>query len=415
MPDPRTPGVYVEELPSPAPRIEWAKTAVTAFLGRTLSGPVEDPVGITSLSQFERLFGPLSAELPLGHAIRQFFENGGAEAVVVRLFENGGQAFAGNPPQDDGGPPLASETFLGDEDRQTGLYTLTKADSFNLLVIPPDGRLRDDVPVERQFLDPAIVEAAAKFCSEQRAFFIADPPAAWIEAANRSAYDEIDLRDARIRGSDRFGSKIGRNSAVYFPRIEARDPVNGESALYPPSAAIAGIYARTDMQEGPWKAPAGTNADFIGVTGFDNDLGDTEQALLNPLGINGLRAFPQAGPVIWGARTMRGADRFGDEFKYVPVRRTFLMVEQSVIRGMDWTVFEPNDERLWQNVRSRVEEFVRELHRSGALYEYFVRCDRTTMTQSDVDAGIVKLVIGLALVKPGEFIVSQIDLKAASA
>jgi phage tail sheath protein FI len=176
--------------------------------------------------------------------------------------------------------------------------------------------------------------------------------------------------------------------------------------------------ARTDTNRGVWKAPAGLDAALAGVVGLDAELNDQENGLLNPLGINCLRAFPVYGRVAWGARTLRGADQLADEYKYIPVRRLALYIEESLYRGTKWVVFEPNDEPLWAQIRLNIGAFMHNLFRQGAFQgatprdAYFVKCDRETTTQTDINLGIVNIVVGFAPLKPAEFVIIKLQQMA---
>jgi phage tail sheath protein FI len=182
-----------------------------------------------------------------------------------------------------------------------------------------------------------------------------------------------------------------------------------------PCGAVAGVMARTDTERGVWKAPAGIAATLVGVPELNVPLTDAENGELNPLGVNCLRAMPAAGRVVWGARTMRGDDRLASEWKYVPVRRTALFIEESLYRGTHWVVFEPNDEPLWAQIRLNLGSFMHNLFRQGAFQgstpqdAYFVRCDKDTTTQNDIDLGIVNILVGFAPLKPAEFVVITIQ------
>jgi phage tail sheath protein FI len=184
---------------------------------------------------------------------------------------------------------------------------------------------------------------------------------------------------------------------------------------FAPCGAIAGVFARTDAERGVWKAPAGMQANLNGVSDLSVRLTDAENGELNQLGINCLRAFPVAGKVVWGARTLRGADQLADEYKYIPVRRTALFLEESLVRGLQWAVFEPNDEALWAQVRLNVSAFMQGLFRKGAFQgaspreAYFVKCDSETTTQNDVNLGVVNVLVGFAPLKPAEFVVISIQ------
>jgi hypothetical protein len=197
------------------------------------------------------------------------------------------------------------------------------------------------------------------------------------------------------------------------------DPLR-ENRLQPfaPSGAVAGVLARTDAQRGIWKAPAGIDANLRGVSGLTMRLTDSEQGRLNPLGINCLRTFPVVGTVIWGARTLRGADVLASEWKYLPVRRVALYLEESLYRGTQWVVFEPNDEALWSQIRLNVGAFMHNLFRQGAFRgtspkeAYFVKCDKETTTQNDINIGVVNVVVGFAPLKPAEFVVIKLQQMA---
>ena len=206
------------------------------------------------------------------------------------------------------------------------------------------------------------------------------------------------------------------NSALYFPWVRAPDPLkSGALTAYPPSGFVAGILARTDSSRGVWKAPAGTEASLTGVAGLKTTLSDAENGLLNPAGVNCLRTFPVYGNVVWGARTLEGNDQRGSEWKYVPVRRMALFLEESLYRGTQWVVFEPNDEPLWAQIRLNIGAFLQGLFRQGAFQgktpkeAYFVKCDRETTTQADINNGIVNILVGFAPLKPAEFVVLKIQ------
>jgi phage tail sheath protein FI len=184
---------------------------------------------------------------------------------------------------------------------------------------------------------------------------------------------------------------------------------------------VAGLYARTDSFSGVWKAPAGTPANLLGAQGVEYPLTDGENGMLNPLGVNCIRVFPIYGVVSWGARTLRGADQMTSEWKYVPVRRLALFIEESLYRGTKWAVFEPNDAPLWRQIGSNVGAFMQSLFRQGAFQggtpseAYFVKCDNETTTQNDIDRGIVNVLVGFAPLKPAEFVVLKIQQMAGQA
>jgi hypothetical protein len=175
--------------------------------------------------------------------------------------------------------------------------------------------------------------------------------------------------------------------------------------------------ARIDGSRGVWKAPAGTEATLRGVVGLEQKFSDNENGVLNPNGINALRVFPN-GIVNWGARTMDGDDDFGSEYKYIPVRRVALFMEESLYRGLKWVVFEPNDENLWAQIRLNVGAFMNSLFRQGAFQgatpkeAYFVKCDSETTTQNDIDLGKVNIWVGFAPLKPAEFVILYLQQMA---
>jgi phage tail sheath protein FI len=209
---------------------------------------------------------------------------------------------------------------------------------------------------------------------------------------------------------------VARNAALYFPTLNEADPLrNGNAGFVAPSGAIAGVYARTDATRGVWKAPAGVDATLNGTQGLSVNLTDAENGVLNPVAINCLRSFTSAGQVVWGARTLAGADQLEDDYKYVPVRRLALYIEESLYRGTQWVVFEPNDEPLWGQIRTSVGSFLQQLFVQGAFQgssrqnAYFVKCDSETTSQNDINLGIVNIIVGFAPLKPAEFVVIQIQ------
>ena len=280
------------------------------------------------------------------------------------------------------------------EDARRGLYALENADLFNLLCIPPFSDT-DDV-------DPATWDEAIQYCVRRRAVAIIDPPTGWTNVNNIPG----DVTNVVTRSP---------NAALYFPRIVASDPLR-ENRLreFAPSGAVAGVIARTDANRGIWKAPAGQDATIFGARDLSVRLTNGQNGILNPRGVNCLRAFPAAGRVVWGARTLVGDDDLASQWAYLPVRRTALFIEESLYRGSQWVVFEPNDEKLWSQIRLTLGSFMHGLFRQGAFQgitprqAYFVKCDSETTTQADIDRGIVNIVVGFAPLKPAEFVVIQI-------
>lgn len=603
---PTYPGVYVEELPSSVRTISTVTTSVTAFVGHTRRGPLNQPVRVTSFAEFERRFGGLSSQSAVGYAVHQFFGNGGTVAVIVRVTRAGSgkaacatlesteghsecpvlevhakepghwgnglrvavdydttrpddefnlrvydarggareaftglsmdashgryapavinsgsrlirvdvvgegrpdpsgtvskrfghelpdlavdltvkigevereftlhdprtdgeapcsvaelalllerklralpdapgkHAFAGvrvtafgrriqvvagstdpedvvrfvgecandlglegsvNPPVfplkggEDGDPPGARD-LIGSEADKSGIQALRDEDDVNLLVLPELAAYENT--------DDAItvVSAAQRLCEERRVFLLVDAPNSWGSA------------DAARAGLAAFDQVRGNHAGLYFPQLQLTDPLTGRLRSFPPSGAVAGVFARTDAERGVWKAPAGTEARLVGVHSLAVKLTDRENGLLNPLGVNCLRAFPLVGPTVWGARTLEGSDALDSEWKYVPVRRLALHVEESLQRGLQWVVFEPNDENLWQQIRLGASSYLHNLFRQGAFKggtpreAYFVKCDHDTTTDEDIANGVVNVLVGIAPVKPAEFVIVKIQ------
>jgi phage tail sheath protein FI len=296
----------------------------------------------------------------------------------------------------------ALEDMVADD---CGINVLNQHDVFfNLLVIAslPDG-------TELAATDLA---KAAAICQQKRAMLLVDGPTTW-----RTTDQAMDGRDEFF---DPFGENA-RNAAVFFPRLDlGEEGRKAGSHQVPPSGqpatgAIAGLYARTDAERGIWKAPAGIDTRIAGAVGLTVVLDDAASGRLNPVGINALRSLPIIGNVIWGARTMDGADIIASQWKYVPIRRLALYIEESLYRGTQWVVFEPNDEPLWAQIRLNIGAFMHTLYRRGAFQgasprdAYFVKCDKETTTQADIDAGVVNIVVGFAPLKPAEFVVIQLQ------
>jgi uncharacterized protein len=569
---PTYPGVYIEEIKSGVRTITGVATSITAFIGRADMGPVNEPKTINSYSDFERIFGGLSIDSSLGYAVRDYYRNGGSQAIIVRLYRNepgknaksklrvGGltleAAYEGewgmhlratidvnvseavaaqmglqktdlfnltvrdsspggvqerflnltivpgkprsinkvleaesnlirwdgevpntlpnaivtahqaqqqlinaknaNPPvpadiaaaeiavknasknlDDDvtkaekqleaakkADPPVPADiqaaiqalenaknaaqaspglrltksdnfTPNNGESLKQGLYALEKVDLFNLLCIPPY--------LESGDVDPSLISDAVVYCEKRRAFLLVDPPSTW------------NTKDKAKEGIDNLGTR-SNHAAVFFPRLKQPNPLRGNQLEdFVPCGTVAGIFARTDGQRGVWKAPAGVDATLVGVPQLSVPLTNEENGELNPLGINCLRTFPGIGRVLWGARTLQGDDRLASEWKYIPVRRLALYIEESLYRGTQWVVFEPNDEPLWAQIRLNIGAFMNNLFRQGAFQgstpqdAYFVKCSSETTTQNDINLGIVNIVVGFAPLKPAEFVIIKIQ------
>lgn len=309
-------------------------------------------------------------------------------------------AHLGGTPGDDGSPPNG-QAFTGDPVSKQGIFALEDVDLFNLLCIP-----RAAIVNGTDALNPTEVQTvltlAQTYCEKRRAFFLVDTPT--------GIDDPQEIKDA-LTNLPRH-----RNAALYYPRLHIPDPLsNFRLRSVGASGTIAGLCARIDSARGVWKAPAGTEATLRNVTELEDVLTDPENGTLNPLAINCLRNFPVYGNICWGARTLEGADQQASEWKYIPVRRLALFLEESLYRGLKWVVFEPNDEPLWAQIRLNVGAFMHNLFRQGAFQgqtpreAYLVKCDSETTTQNDINAGIVNIVVGFAPLKPAEFVIIKIQ------
>jgi uncharacterized protein len=288
----------------------------------------------------------------------------------------------------DGTPPLAVD--------YDNAYPIIdrEVDLFNLLVLSPDAA----VAIQNVYGNASV------FCRKRRAFLLMDPPASWTDVQT-AAGAVATLRIGLVKDY----------SAVFFPRVTVDEA--GLKVNVGPAGAIAGLCARIDSTRGVWKAPAGTEADLRGVVGLERQFSDDENGVLNPKAINTLRIFPN-GIVNWGARTNDGSDDNPSDWKYIPVRRLALFIEESLYRGLKWVVFEPNDEPLWAQIRLNVGAFMHNLFRQGAFQgatprvAYFVKCDSETTTQNDINLGIVNIWVGFAPLKPAEFVILYLQQMA---
>jgi phage tail sheath protein FI len=312
--------------------------------------------------------------------VRHFYDNGGAQARVLRIAGADGDSIA---PNDTAFVQALDAAFAagGPVDR---------INAFNLICVP------------------GLTEAAAtamlqKHAVAHRAFLIAD-------CDERALAASVAASLAGITGAN------AANSALYFPWVMASDPLqSGVLRAFPPGGFVAGLLARTDAARGVWKAPAGSEAHLIGAADLAVHLSDTQNESLNGQGINCLRQFPGRGVVVWGARTLAaGITGPASEWKYIPVRRTALFLEASIDGGTKWAVFEPNAEPLWGRLRTSVSRFMHGLFKLGAFAgntsdkAFFVKCDRDTTTQDDIDRGVVNIMVGFAPLKPAEFVIVTI-------
>lgn len=309
---------------------------------------------------------------------------------------------------DDGGALPGSSALIG------GLDALDHVDLFNILCIPDATRANPGNPAQLDLYpsgDPInpnlIFSAAMSVCLKRRAFLLVDPPpdVADLDGAAAWKFTRLTVHD--------------KNGAAYWPRPRLPDPLNAmQLRSFAPCGVVAGVYARTDADRGVWKAPAGIEARLAGVQQLTVKLTDAENGVINPLGLNALRNLPIYGMVSWGARTLVGADGDDQDWKYVPVRRLALFLEESLYRGLKWAVFEPNDEPLWAQIRLNVGGFLNGVFRQGGFAgktpqeAYFVKCDRETTTPTDQALGIVNVLVGFAPLAPAEFVVITVQQMA---
>lgn len=372
-------------------------TATRRFL--RIKAGTDDPADIVTFSDNgtgDTLAGLLGLDDP-ARANVQHYVLGASEAVGAQGLP-GGARLVGH----DGGLPGATE-LIGGSSAKTGMHALAGVDLFNLLCIPDTMRLSEAEAAQ-------VAGEATGLCEAERAFYILDVP---------QPSNPLDEPEEIKEWMDENGGLRHRNVALYYPRPVVPDPLNDfRPRPVASSGTMAGVYARTDGTRGVWKAPAGTEASLRGVQSLEYRLTDAENGVLNPIAVNALRTRPVIGNVAWGARTLMGADALASEWKYVPVRRTALFIEESLFRGTQWVVFEPNDSTLWSQIRLSVGTFMNGLFRQGAFQgskpadAYFVRCDAETNPQADIDRGIVNILVGFAPLKPAEFVILKFQQMA---
>jgi len=281
---------------------------------------------------------------------------------------------------------------------------LDKVSTFNLMAVPG-------------ITDAETLAQALAYCEAKRAFFIMDPPANAV--ADQAAESLLSASAGPDTIEDIWNGgtlPVSANGAVYFPYLKTTDPVTGLATTSPPSGFVAGVFASEDNNRGVWKSPAGLEATILGTTGVVpwGVMTDQQQGVLNPLGINCIRSFPGIGSVVFGARTLVSQNPAYEQWKYVAVRRMALFIEQSLYASLCWAVFEPNDSPLWTALTQEVQAFMLSLYRQGAFQgstaaaAFQVQCDSTTTTQTDIDTGVVNVLVGFAPLKPAEFVVIQI-------
>ena len=424
MPFYATPGVYVEEVPSGARPIGAVGTSTAAFLGTapTADARVGEAVPVNSWTDFVRTFAADATETtPLASGVYGFFENGGGRCYVV------------NTP--------AGEPIAGDARKRSGLTALEPIDEIAIVCAPgytdPDSwdallthceKLEDRVAILDGVPEVDDVEQLTRVATAG-----ATPSASGGKGRGSSSSSSSASGSAEGEGGEAAGGSAGsssggsgdspgarpRNSdygAFYWPQIVARDPFSGEHKAVAPSGHMAGIWAQTDTTRGVHKAPA--NEVVRGALDLTYAVTREEQALLNPMGVNCIRYFPGGGILVWGARTL---DEEASPFRYLNVRRLFNMLKESIADGTRWIVFEPNDYILWRSITRDLTAFLTLVWRDGALLgrspaeAFFVKCDEETNPAEERDAGRVVCLVGVAPVKPAEFVVFKLSQSSGGA
>ncbi|MEO8159961.1 MAG: hypothetical protein ABI588_00975 [Arenimonas sp.] len=342
-----------------------APTSVTAFVGALHGGPANIAAQVDDYDSFEAIFGDDNEGLPLALSVRQFFDNGGSTACVVRSAD----ADAG------------SRAWRA---LHQGIYALEEVALFNLLCLPG-------------IADGGVLSAAEAYCRDRGALLLADAPL-------RAETPEQVL--AAIAG----GWPPSSHAAVFHPWTYVESPITGRRQLAPPCGSVAGLLARTDAARGVWKAPAGGQARLEGVRALHANVDEAEAARLAEAGVNSLRMVPNLGAVCWSSRTLHPRDRPMPELAQLPVRRMANFLEDSLVPALEWTRFERNDPTLWAHVAAQAEEFMHGLFIAGAFQgasgreAYFVRCGTDTIRSEDLSHGRVGVDLGFAPLKPGEFV-----------
>ncbi|HUO90321.1 MAG TPA: phage tail sheath subtilisin-like domain-containing protein [Rhizomicrobium sp.] len=387
MPSYRSPGVFVEEIDTGARPIEAVGTSTAGFVGAApiADAHLDEAFAINNWAQFEKEFvGDAKSGTPLANAVYGFFLNGGSRCYVV----NTKGAISG---------------------KGKGLDALAKIDEIAIIAAPG----MTDAASYSALLD------SAELLKDRVAILDAPATAADVDSLTRAAQvgaAGTGAGAAKPPNALRARDSDGGYGAYYFPWLRVRDAVSDDIVSVPPSGHIAGIYARTDTERGVHKAPA--NVTIRGALGVTQDVSRAEQDVLNPAGVNCIRFFTREGVRVWGARTLAPS---ASNWRYLNVRRLFNMVEESIAQNTRWVVFEPNDRPLWKSIQRDVGAFLTLLWRQGALQgsspheAFFVKCDEETNPPEVIDAGQVVTLIGMAPVKPAEFVIFRIGQSQAGA
>jgi phage tail sheath protein FI len=395
MPNYLTPGVYIEEVSTGSRPIEAVGTQTGGFLGAAPKedAPLHTPIAVNNWTQFVTQFiGNATASTDLSNAVYGFFQNGGSRCYIVNVGKDG--------------------SLKGDGKGKQGIDSLEAVDEIAIVAAPG-------------YTDLASYNAVLEHCDKMKdRVAILDAP------LNVENIDQLKTvatgkgKKPAAEGAEGGGSSGGGMrpptqdkgfAAFYFPWLVTSDPLSPKAEInVPPSGHLAGIYARTDATRGVHKAPA--NEVVRGALDLTYRITPQEQGDLNTLGVNCIRFFPTQGIRVWGARTLADS---ASEWRYVNVRRLFNMIEESIGRGTRWVVFEPNDMTLWKAIKRDISAFLTLQWRQGALMgatpeeAFFVQCDAETNPPEVIDAGQVVAVIGIAPVKPAEFVIFRIGQSAA--
>lgn len=383
------------DLPDP---IHAVPVDVAAFVDTFAQGPYHEPVPVTSWQEFQMFFGGFEATSEASYAAYLYFENGGEFAWVVRVPDpiESGLALVSASGERQASPGALADSIIGGAEAKTGIHALRGLERRRpgILAIPRAAELGAH--------GARVYGEALALAKELGMFLLVDPPLLADSPAELQSWLNAnpDLRSG--------------NAALYYPRLYFPDALqHGRNRSFAPSGAVAGLLSWLDQERGVWQAPAGLHAALEAVT-LTRELSADEIGPLTREGINAIRDFPGHGVVLWGARTLAGAGATDPEWKYVPIRRFLLFLERSVSQGIRWAAFEPNGEPLWTKARAMAETFLLDLWRQGAMQgakpeeAFFARCDRTTMTQDDIDHGRLAMLIGVAPVKPAEFVILRI-------
>ncbi len=350
----RKPGVYIEEISIQPKSIEGVSTSTAAFLGETQIGP-DAPTLITGWLQFQSVFGGyFGVDEFLPFAVEGFFANCGQRCYICRVSSG---------------------------DYASALAKLEAVEEISIIYSPNAQAVA------------GLADAIIGHCERLK---------------NRFAIFDSIKGQTPTNITKPLASSY---AALYYPWIAVKQNGAGQTYLVPPGGHIVGIYAHTDVERGVHKAPA--NVLVQGAVGLEYAVTKSEQDNLNPEGINCIRNFEGRGILVWGARTLSS----DPEYKYISVRRLLIYLEQSVKKGTAWVAFEPNNEVTWAKVKVQIQTFLTQSWKNGMLLgstqqeAYFVRCDKTTMTQNDLDNGRLNVLIGVAVTKPAEYVILRVNQK----